>query len=200
MSNYILAHGFGFTNDYWRNLKPLLNGNVFYYGDSVDPSKEYIGIGHSLGFLKLNNSGLKFSRLIGLQGFLNYCGNDDKISSIMKPQLDEGIQKYKSDYRKTLKEFYTVCGYLGDVPDSVTREDLLADLEAMKDSYKHCGADTIIVGTPDDSVIPSVLIEDNFADIDCVEIKMLDLGIGHTLGFNRSEVVLSIIEGAEPPL
>ena len=73
MKNYLLAHGFGFTNDYWQNLIPLLDGNISFFNDhNLDDSKTYIGLGHSLGFLKLNNSGLQFESLVALQGFLNY--------------------------------------------------------------------------------------------------------------------------------
>ena len=73
MKNYLLAHGFGFNNDYWKNLIPLLDGNIYFLDDpNLDGSKVYIGIGHSLGFLKLNNSEFKFDALVALQGFLNY--------------------------------------------------------------------------------------------------------------------------------
>ena len=70
MTNYLLAHGFGFTNDYWQNLVPLLDGNIYFFDDlDLDKDKTYVGIGHSVGFLKLNNSGLQFDALIACRKF-----------------------------------------------------------------------------------------------------------------------------------
>ena len=59
---YLLCSGFGFDNGYWKNLIPLLDGEYEFFDSSFEASerRDYVGIGHSLGFLKLNNSGIKF--------------------------------------------------------------------------------------------------------------------------------------------
>jgi hypothetical protein len=63
----------------------------------------------------------------------------------------------------------------------------------MKKSYQHCGAKTVILGTEKDVIVPKALINDNFAGIDNVSVKILNLDVNHTLGFHYPEVVIETI-------
>ena len=110
MKNYLLAHGFGFTNDYWQNLVPQLNGNIHFLSDpNLDKEKTYIGIGHSLGFLKLNNSGLKFEALVALQGFLNYCGSSVRMQKIREAGIAKVRDRVLTNKNESLRQFRTFC-------------------------------------------------------------------------------------------
>ncbi|MDR1435066.1 MAG: hypothetical protein LBI77_01505 [Puniceicoccales bacterium] len=195
MKNYILAHGFGFTNDYWQHLAPLLDGNIYYFGgEDIDSKREYIAVGHSLGFLKLNNATLNFSHLIGLQGFLNFCGGDNSLRKIIEPRLDEAMENFSSNPKTALKIFYEMCGYFGDVPENISRETLLFELKMMKKFYPHCGVKTLVLGTQNDAIVCDAVIGDNFSKIDGVTVKILNLEINHTLGFHSPEIVANEIE------
>jgi pimeloyl-[acyl-carrier protein] methyl ester esterase len=195
MKNYILAHGFGFTHDYWQHLTPLLDGNIYYFdGKNMDAGREYIGVGHSLGFLKLNNATLNFSHLIGLQGFLDFCGRKNSLQKIIEPQLDEAIENFSSNPKIALKNFYEMCGYFGDIPGNISRETLLFELKMMKKFYSHCGVKTLILSTSNDVVVPTAIIGDNFSAIDGVSVKILNLEIKHTLGFHGPEIVANEIK------
>jgi pimeloyl-[acyl-carrier protein] methyl ester esterase len=196
VTRYVLAHGFGFSNDYWNNLAPLLDGYVHYLGDlDIDSDLEFIGIGHSLGFLKLNNSSLKFKRLIGLQGFLNYCGDSGRLRRIIEPKLDELIARFTKDSRSGLREFREACGYTNASHNSQPHE-YMADLMIMKNRYIHCGARTTIIGTETDVIVPKLLIMDNFQDLQNVDIRILNIPVNHTLGFHNPEAVIELIRGA----
>ncbi|MDR0418517.1 MAG: hypothetical protein LBH08_03780 [Puniceicoccales bacterium] len=195
MKNYVLAHGFGFTDNYWQHLVPLLDGNIYYLGDeTIDPSRKYIAIGHSLGFLKLNYSTLQFSHLIGLQGFLNFCGHCDALRKIIEPNLDSMIQDVETDTPKALEKFYRSCGYLTRIPESLSKKILLSELKMMKKNYSHCGVPTMIIGTYEDKIVPKIIIDDNFSAMANVTVKILNLNINHTLGFHSPKIVAHEIE------
>ncbi|MDR3317549.1 MAG: hypothetical protein LBS71_01945 [Puniceicoccales bacterium] len=195
MKHYLLAHGFGFTNDYWNNLIPLLDGNVYYLDTkNLDSQQEYIGIGHSFGFLQLNNSKFQFSHLIGLQSFLNFCGNNPHLRKVIEPQLNKIIENYNLNANSTLKNFYEICGYAGTIPKNISQKILNSELEMMKKSYAHCGVKTLIIGIKNDSVVSEEVIMDNFSGIHGVTIKILDLNVNHTLGFHHSEIVADEID------
>ena len=183
MKNYLLSHGFGFTNDYWRNLVPLLDGEIHFFDElNLDKSKTYVGIGHSLGFLKLNNSGLKFEALVALQGFLNYCGNLDRMQKVRKIALQKVRNKIIENKNESLRQFRSFCGYADNVTTDIPLSTLLAELEMMEHSYKHCGVKTLVIGSSDDVIVPMSVINDNFSNLKDVTILQLNTG-RHALGY-----------------
>ncbi len=189
MKNYLLAHGFGFTNDYWRNLAPLLDGKIHFLDDpNLDKSKTYIGIGHSLGFLKLNNSGLRFEALVALQGFLNYCGSADRMRKIREAELSKVRKNIVSNKDKILEQFRAFCGYDKDVSTNIPLQILLDELEMMEKSYQHCGVKTLVIGSTDDVIVPMSIINDNFAKLNNIKILQFNTG-RHALGYLDPKLV-----------
>ncbi len=183
MKNYLLAHGFGFTNDYWRKLTPLLGGEIYFFDSpDLDSSKTYIGIGHSLGFLKLNNSGLKFETLVALQGFLNYCGSSGRMRKIREIALQKMRNKIIENKNESLRQFRIFCGYDAPITTDTALQMLLSELEMMEHSYQHCGVKTLVIGSADDLIVPMSIINDNFANLNDVTILQLDSG-RHALGY-----------------
>lgn len=190
---YLLRHGFGFDHSYWDNLVPFLDHDYSFFDDDFkyDPNEKYIGIGHSIGFQKLNNSGINFECLIGLQGFLNFCGIKD--AKMRTDNIDQIIGMLKIDANKLLSNFFAMCGYSGKLPKQVPEEDLLADLMDMKVAYKHCGCPTLIIGSKDDQIVPTSLIEENFAGIDNVTIDYISPA-AHALGFVKPKETFEVIK------
>ena len=190
MKNYLLSHGFGFTNEYWKNITTMLNGNIYFLDDkNLDRSKLYIGIGHSIGFLKLNNSNLNFEYLVCLQGFLDFCGKTERMKAIRKQGLEKVAMEIKSDKSGNLAKFRLACGYDQVINEDLPLSDLLEDLNMMGKAYDHCGVRTLIIGSVEDMIVPMSIIEDNFKDIHNISIiKTTD--IGHSLGYNKTNLVL----------
>lgn len=183
---YLLAHGFGFDNSYWQNLIPILDAEYEFFDRNIDLRKEYIGIGHSLGFLKLNNSGIKFKALICLQGFLNFCGNNsERIEN-----LNRMIELCLKNPKNLLKFFYRLCGYNGKIPKDISAISLIKDLEMMKGSYFHCGARTLVIGSNSDKVVEKNIIENDFKNF--AQIKYIN-DVNHTLGYSRSQEIFEAI-------
>ncbi|MDR0678298.1 MAG: hypothetical protein LBF44_02045 [Holosporaceae bacterium] len=187
---YLLCPGFGFSNKYWRNLAPLLDGSVVFFDDNykIDKKKRYVGIGHSLGFQKLNNSGIKFDFLIGLQGFLNFCGNEPNEKERRRRNIHRLIKMLTNDAYQTLKIFYDACQYPDPISENIVVDDLKADLLSMEQSYPHCGHLTLVIGSDADQIVPLSVINDNFIPVPKVIVKKID-GINHLLGFVRAEEV-----------
>lgn len=189
MRNYLLAHGFGFNNDYWENLIPLLDGNIYFLDDpKLDASKVYVGIGHSLGFLKLNNSEFKFDALVALQGFLNYCGNCKRIRNIREQNLAKVRNRIIENKKESLNQFRKFCGYQEATEPDIPLQTLLDELKMMENNYAHCGVKTLIIGSIDDVIVPMSIINDNFAHLNNVEILQLNSG-RHVLGYLETQTI-----------
>ncbi len=193
---YLLCHGFGFTHEYWRNFVPLLEkDDVEFFDENFvpDEKKIYVGVGHSLGFLMLNNSGIKFHALIGLQGFLNFCGSDPEKNNMLKTNLDRMILSFKQDLKRSLEFFYNFCGYGGSIPKNLSLEQLIKELEMMKSSFEHCKAPTLIIGSYDDPVVEKDILIDNFQNKDLITLKFLDKAV-HSLGYQQPREVFNLIQ------
>lgn len=193
---YLLCHGFGFSNGYWDNLLPYLDGEYEFWRDNfiVREGQAYVGIGHSLGFLKLNNSGIKFKALIGIQSFLNFCGNDPVRRKRLQKNLDRMIMQCKRDRDRLLEFFYSLCGYTGAGYTGLNRELLIADLLLMKNRYEHCGCPTLIIGSAGDAVVENWILQDDFAGHSNIKLRYIDHD-HHTLGFDRPNEVFELIKG-----
>jgi pimeloyl-[acyl-carrier protein] methyl ester esterase len=185
---YLLCHGFGFSHEYWRNLTPLLDGDIVYFDKNFTAKRSYIGIGHSVGFQKLNNSDIKFDYLIGLQGFVNFCGSAEESKKEREQNIDRMIKAFQTNALMSLKMFYNACGYEGSIPETPV-EELIEDLISMKKSYR-CRDDcpVLIIGSDDDEIVPMSIISDNFADLRNVTTEKIN-GVPHSLGFLKAAEV-----------
>jgi len=191
--SYLLCHGFGFTNDYWKNLTPLLNDDYEFFDQSQHYEKEYIGIGHSIGFQKLNNSGIKFKALIGLQSFLNFCGTDPQIRKLRLDNINRMIDAFSNAPKKALSFFYKFCGHNGNIPIDINLDILIQDLNSMKNSYEHCGVPTLIIGGTNDDVVSYDIIQNNFSNLQNIQTISIDINT-HTLGYDKPNVVIDLIQ------
>lgn len=192
---YLLCSGFGFDSGYWKNLIPLLDSEYEFFDSSfrVSERKDYVGIGHSLGFLKLNNSEIKFRALVGLQGFLNFCSSEPSRNSFLQKNLNRMMINCERDTERFLEFFRKLCGYEGEVEKKFSKEELLKDLESMKYSYEHCGVPTLIIGSKQDKVVEPQILQDNFSNNHSIQLKYID-EVNHTLGFSKAEEVFQLIQ------
>ena len=196
---YLLCHGFGFSDEYWKNFIPLLDGDFEFFHDNFSSNSEkiYIGVGHSLGFLRLNNSEIKFRALVGLQGFLNFCGSNPTKKKSLQKNLDRMIFSFKKDPKRALEFFYELCRYDGKIPSDIfdknSREKLIRELEMMKSSFEHCKIPTLIIGSKNDCVVEKDILLDNFQGKDFIDLKFLSDG-DHTLGYTKAAEVFAMIQ------
>ncbi len=141
--NFLLCHGWGFDSSFWQNLTPLLAPHTVYtvdlgYFGNPKPfptSGTWIGIGHSLGLIKLLQTRLTFSALIGLNSFLNFLG-PFSLHERREKELLKMIQSFEKDPEKTLASFYKMCGVDFQVTrDHINKALLLNDLKSLFVDY-----------------------------------------------------------------
>lgn len=198
---FIFCHGFGFDKTFWDPLKPYfatqktLYLDLGYFGAEtylvLEPEQfNYIGIGHSLGLMKLLSFNISMSHLIGLHGFIHFLGFDATLNQL---RMREWLSLKKYFLRApelTLKQFYQRVGVPFEIhKKTIQTIKLQQDLDALKQTFDLPGkVPTLILGAVDDPVVPPVLIEDNFSSQNHVTIDILNQG-QHGLGFLNSALV-----------
>jgi pimeloyl-[acyl-carrier protein] methyl ester esterase len=203
---FVFCHGFGFDKSFWKNLSDyfIVDECIFldlgYFNSEPDffiHNREgiFVGIGHSLGLLYLTHLKIKFDILIGLNGFINFLGNNHILHGQRKVELERLMQHFLYSPQKTLKNFYQRCGVSidHDLLSSFHQERLLESLENLKSSIViPKNIRILIIGARDDQVVPVELLNDNFADHPNVRMVLLDEG-KHGLGFLKAADVFKNI-------
>lgn len=199
---FVFCHGFGFDGSFWNKLIPFFSGDfcvsldLGYFGKHqklpfIDNNTCLIGIGHSLGFVKLLELEKKPDCLIGLNAFINFLGNN---LNLYKKRYKE-LQSMKYSFMKypylTLKRFYQRCG-IPNQTDSLLKlkkEKIKKDFHSFFKAFSITeNVPTLLLGSKDDPVISTEVIEDNFVCYNNVTIQILDQG-KHALGFLEAEEV-----------
>ena len=196
MTHLVFCPGFSYSPDYWVNLVPLLpdftihHMDLGYFGDPIIPDidEPVIGIGHSLGLIKLMQQNYQFKALIGLNGFVNFLGSDPDIHKRRALELDTFELLIHTSPGIALNFFHHRCGVtLNQL--SLNKERLLSDLDLLRQSFP-APDNLTLIATQDDIVCPPELIWDNFGES---EVTMLDSG-GHGLGYNQAAEIVAIIK------
>ena len=176
---------FSDTNDTLRTSNDTLS-EAREQGNHIN----YIGIGHSLGLMKLASLNIPFSHLIGLNAFINFLGFDNSLYSLRERQLMSLKTNFLRSPESTLKQFYQRVGLAFDISQKTIQTTILQqDLEVLRQStILPPMMPTLILGAIDDKIVPPVLIEDNFTSNSQVTIEILNQG-QHALGFLCPELV-----------
>ena len=150
----------------------------------IDRQSRLIGIGHSIGLLKLLQSNLNFSALFGLQSFLNFL-HRPPLRSIRERNL-KTMQKYLlSDPQMTLSRFHQQLG-LSTPQDlnNLNLERLSADLNLLEQDFSgiQINCPLMIFYSNNDLVVPAVLSQTDFASYQNVCFKEIPEA-QHALGF-----------------
>jgi pimeloyl-[acyl-carrier protein] methyl ester esterase len=207
MLGFVFCHGWGYDPSFWDNLKPYFGGHqcIFwdlgYFGPNDLPmpalssSIQWVGVGHSIGFLKLLNTPFPWYRLIGLQGFLNFQG----ISHSLKRKRARYLVKLQNHFEAgptiTLSKFHKICGNkdMQAFYPMVNRVTLLKDISLLATMHQlRENLPCLILGSEDDLIVTKELINDNFGQHNQVQILMHNKG-SHTLGFSEPTFVKNAI-------
>ncbi len=209
MKKFIFCHGFGASPKFWTPLKKHfdLNNCIFwdlgYFEDAkqdmpkAEEHDEWIGIGHSIGFIKLLQSSISFKAVIGLQGFVNFLGNSPTLNKARRPYLEKMVSNFKSFPDQTLLKFYEECGFLfpTNYVKKINFSRLLNDLESLRQDYTTCLKQTpyLILGSRNDPIVPPKLLGDNFHSVPKARIVIHNEG-KHTLGYTEVKFVFEQIK------
>jgi pimeloyl-[acyl-carrier protein] methyl ester esterase len=209
MIKYLFCHGFGFAADYWKNFSPLLTKgeanfiDLGYFNKRSDEDilQSYgdnnslkIGIGHSLGFMKLINSGIKFDLLIGINAFHDFLGPAELYNQ-RKDEHTKLLEHFNKSPIPTLKNFYrrgglkTPLDNLEVLSTTTLNEDLnfLLNHVALPQNIP-----ILIINSLDDIIVPPALTLANFSGHKNVSLKLLKSG-SHSIILNNPEESSSLI-------
>lgn len=214
---FVLMHGWGANGDYWQNLVDHLGSNdCFIYeqgyflssGDFTSSNEvlkdfidnhqddKIIGVGHSIGFIKLLEMDVKFDYVFGLQSFINFLGSNPSLEVVEK-SFDDFVSKFVENPAQGLKDKYISSGIYKYFDESLFREDninndlLMRDLESLREDKSHLlhklpEGNYHIFGTSDDVIVPSFIIKDNFPED---KMEIFDLKCGHSLGILHGKFI-----------
>lgn len=209
---FIFCHGFGFDKSFWDNMRPYYADqscrflDFGYFGPedvtldiplNIPHGTEVIGVGHSVGFLKLLKLDIKFDFLIGLNSFTNFLGSHLELRHVRGGELESLKRSLMKSPNSTLERFYLRCGaqsFKRASPD-IHLNKLVDDLELLKfDTTLPKHVKILILGSEDDMVVPKSIVQDSFFNQeDDVSLKFLSSG-SHALGLLNSQRVYEAIE------
>ncbi|MDJ1305114.1 MAG: alpha/beta hydrolase [Candidatus Midichloria sp.] len=200
---FIFSHGWAFNKSYWDNLlshfkeHPCIVLDHGYYGleylPQVDKKIHWIGVGHSLGLVKLLQSKNTFKALIGLQAFNNFLASDKSLNRRRTLELTIMKKNFNESPKNTIESFN------GIVANNIDFYRMTNDLNLL--SYTHVSLfekfselPILILYTADDEVVPVDILEENFKNYPNVQLKKMP-NSKHLLGFlNSEQVAISIKE------
>jgi len=171
---FVFSHGWGFDKKIWNILsKKFPPENCIFLDQGYFSDKElsipddghttFIGIGHSLGFIKLLELKVKFSALVAIQGFLNFLGHGQYLYCKRNLELDVMKRHFEIYPFKTLQSFYAKCGIDGPNITALDKELLRKDLNQLSLKFELPKEVPILVlASKDDVVVPPNLVRDNF--------------------------------------
>jgi len=204
MSHFIFCHGFGFDDSFWRYLMPyfskekcsLMNLGYFNQPCQPVPQEKMIGIGHSLGLLKLICTYQHFDYLIGLNSFINFLSDQADLHSSRKKACEALKWSFACNPAITLKHFYERCG-LPDFIKDVRLSDLnlnaiLSDLESLMIPHQPPAIPLLILSSDHDVIVPHEIIKDNFENQLHTQINQIG-NADHALGFKQPALVYNKI-------
>ncbi len=154
----------------------------------------HIGIGHSLGFMKLWKECPHMEYFVGLNAFTHFCGRDATLHVRRVSEYDAFMHSFHGNPLRTLQRFYGRCGMKMaseemthmNAPEIMEDLMLLAHPITLRDDKK-----ILVINSRDDQVVPPDLTEDNFAGTH-VQLHYFLTG-AHGLGFVHAEAVAKII-------
>ncbi|AXI24641.1 Pimelyl-[acyl-carrier protein] methyl ester esterase [Cardinium endosymbiont of Sogatella furcifera] len=203
---FIFCHGWGFDHKFFEPLIKEYFSNLCcycldlgYFGKEnlrLPSNNTLIGVGHSLGFIKLISLKVKFTALIGIHAFINFLGFDSELHKKRKLELKTMIKHFQITPIDTLASFHKRCGINYDISNCLNKIKLMKDLELLTAAYPLPDIPLLIIGSKNDTIVPTELVFDNFSKY--VRVVVHNEGY-HSLGlYGRHfvhEQIISFVDG-----
>ncbi|MEG0036616.1 MAG: hypothetical protein RSB82_01735 [Victivallaceae bacterium] len=205
---FVFCHGFGFNAHFWDPIAQYFSQEVCSFIDlgyfkrpmhlSELQETKIVGIGHSLGLLKLNRMYENFDCLIGLNGFTDFLGRDRVLRETRLRELNELRERFIKNPDRTLKSVYKRCG-IPEFVDFCDFSDIdlntaLADIEFLKTKHDFSTVPTLIINSDNDTIVPFKIVEDNFLHRSNPYLRLdVMTNARHCLGFGKSSEVYTRI-------
>lgn len=203
MKGIIFCHGWASHPNFWNNLKeyfldiPCIFWDLGYFSPincslpNNQELSEWVGIGHSLGFLKLLQSSLPLKTFIGIQGFINFIGHHPDLQKIRRKELSSMLYHFKYESIKVVSAFQKRCELpvIGSNTD-LNIDILLSDLLLLEKDYASLVPNRpfLLFGSQKDIIVTPDLLKDNFARNPNARLVMHE-NANHNLGFQDGKFI-----------
>ncbi|WPX97884.1 hypothetical protein [Candidatus Fokinia crypta] len=192
--HFIFCHGFGFDVSFWDNLSPYFARekctfiDLGYFKKPLYPKifheQKVIGIGHSLGLLKLVELHKNFEYIIILNGFRNFLGFNPILRKKREVELEILERKFMINPLDALNIFYRKCG-ISSFTKGFRKEDLnfnlmQSELNLLRNIIILPSIPILVLSSNDDMIVPPQIVKDNFSNFNA-KLEIINHG-GHILG------------------
>jgi len=206
---FVFCHGFAFDASYWHKMRAQFKSHQVicldlgyfgsknsYDGSVIQDSTCVVGVGHSLGFIKLLQTSIRFNYLIGLNAFCNFLGKETSLRTRRTRELALLSRQFERSPMHAMQSFYRRTGVSAFNPDwqalnVAELEKALQEL-ALPVHYS-LNIPSLIMATKNDPVVPPELVCDNFAACKPVDVEFLSTG-AHGLGYVKSAYIYQRIK------
>ncbi|MGI2257352.1 aminotransferase class III-fold pyridoxal phosphate-dependent enzyme [Candidatus Cardinium hertigii] len=160
---FIFCHGWGFDQQFFEPLIkeyfPTISCyslDLGYFGNEkieFPTDQPFIGVGHSLGFIKLLSLKVKFTALIGIQAFINFLGFDPQLQKKRKLELKTMFNYFQSNPIDTLRSFHKRCGLDYTLSKNFNTTKLIQDLGLLATTHPLSPIPLLIIGAKNDTLV-----------------------------------------------
>ncbi len=122
------------------------------------PQRQWIGIGHSWGFVRLLHRAQPWQGLVSINGFTHFCATPQApgVAREMFQQLQDGMSH---DPATTLRRFYRLCGLPSTLrpANDLPLAFLQSELAALGQCDEVCPNTLLALAAVNDAVVPAAL-------------------------------------------
>lgn len=211
---FVFCHGFGFNQKFWQQLAPKCSTvdcqyiDLGYFSATAMPILDTtptfrVGVGHSLGLRKLIDTEFQFDCLIGLNGFIDFLGQNPALQSQRQKELRLLTSRFVESPIETLEHFYARAGIPELLMDSLGISFDKMEFNALREALIYLNKTApelpnlptipiLLIGTQDDSIVPPSLLADNLQTYPSLALDIINGG-RHALGFLQPEQIYTKI-------
>lgn len=207
---FIFCHGWGVDHTFWIPLAKYFTEeqtiylDLGYFGttninDLLKNTNNniIIGIGHSMGLIKLLNLNVNFTAFIGIQSFINFLGFNQILNQQRKISLQQMEKNFIVNPKATLIAFHKKSKYILNNINlllQLNTKKLADDLINLYYYYKlPDNIPILILASLNDLIVPTALILDNFTNNPNIKIKIYKSG-DHNLLLHHSKDIYKDIQ------
>ncbi|HEX4917375.1 MAG TPA: hypothetical protein VFV43_05715 [Limnobacter sp.] len=180
-----------YTQDGWQHHPAeTLHSLVLAHAEAP-----WIGVGHSLGTVRLLNTAVRWNCMVSINGFTRLAAMQAGQAGVAPRVLVRMLNKARSNMPKVLADFHHSCGH---APTWATLDDraLLTDLEWMLNvDIDPAVRRVVAIYSPSDAIVPKSLAESCFAQVALYTLITVDAPHGE-LGKNATrytDVLLPVL-------
>jgi len=188
---FVFCPGWAMPHDFFAPLQTALaeffpNATMrnLDEADAAPPHQQWIGIGHSWGFVRLLRRAQPWHGLVSINGFTHFCATPQApgVAREMFQQLQDGMAH---DPAATVRRFYRLCGLPSALrpAEDLPFAALQRELAELGQCDEVCPNTMLALAAENDAVVPAALTRVCFDG----HPQHWHADAGHALGWQASQ-------------